>query len=618
MLTRKIREYVEFSRRCIALLSGRSRLFVAFIALSLVAAMTEGVSISLLVPVLEAQGQIGAFRGIPLLGSISNLFAAFSPNQRIELFAAAMAVVMVLRSVLSFFVELFATTMPLEWEQKLNLRSYAALMSVDIGYINENDIGVMQNGLYGWPRRVSDMLSNFAILLTNLMTLTIYVCLMLLVSWPLTLLAIAFVASVSALLKFLTSGALYRAGERISETSSRMNQLVLESMTGMKLVRLSAAESLMSGIYAQRLADFVASVRTTARIQAFTAPLLSMFSGLFICALLFGNALLHDEHSTLWFNSILLFLFLMFRLMGPVSTINTTRNRIIGQMHAFTTLMDFYRETEQRRQPNGALAASPLRQGLAFESVSFGYKPNEPSVIKNLSATVERGTMVAIVGPSGAGKSTLMALIARLYDPQQGRILVDGVDLRDLDMRSWRRRLSVVTQDIFIFNDTVANNIRFGRGDVAMERVRAAAELAAAAEFIEQLPQGYDTILGDRGVRLSGGQQQRIAIARAIIADPDLLIFDEATSNLDTFTERAIQRAMEQMSMNRTVVVIAHRLSTIRRADKIIVLENGAIVEEGSHRDLLRRRGSYWEMVEHQRLDLVEGDAEEAVAEARA
>jgi subfamily B ATP-binding cassette protein MsbA len=250
--------------------------------------------------------------------------------------------------------------------------------------------------------------------------------------------------------------------------------------------------------------------------------------------------------------------------------------------------------------------------------VTFRYKPDEPAVIKSVSTTVDRGTMVAIVGPSGAGKSTLMALIARLYDPQQGRITVDGVDLRDLDMGSWRRRMSVVTQDIFIFNDTVANNIRFGRGDVALERVRAAADLAAAAEFIEQLPQGYDTILGDRGVRLSGGQQQRIAIARAIIADPDLLIFDEATSNLDTFTERAIQRAMEQMSQSRTVLVIAHRLSTIRRADKIIVLEAGAIVEEGSHRELLHRRGTYWEMVEHQRLDLVEGDAEAAMAEARA
>jgi ATP-binding cassette, subfamily B, bacterial MsbA len=618
MLTRKIREYLDFTRRCVALLSGRSRLFVAFIVLSLVAALTEGLSISLLVPVIEAQGQIGGFRDIPLLGGISSLFAGFSPNQRIELFAAAMAAVIVLRSLLSFFVDLLSTTMPLDWEQRLNIRSYTALMSVDIGYINENDIGDLQNGLYGWPRRVSDMLSNFAILLTNLMTLTIYICLMLLVSWPLTLLALVFVASVSALLKFMTTGALYRAGARISEASARLNQLVYESMTGMKLVRLSAAEQLMTEQYSRRLADFVANVRRTARIQAFTAPLLSMFSGLFICALLFGNALLHDEHSTIWFSSILLFLFLMFRLMGPVSSINSTRNRIIGHMHAFTTLMDFYRETARRRQPNGSLAAGPLRNGLAVENVTFRYKSDEPAVIKNVSATVDRGTMVAIVGPSGAGKTTLMALVSRLYDPQEGRILVDGVDLRDLDMRSWRRRLSVVTQDIFIFNDTVANNIRFGRGDVSMERVRAAADLAAAAEFIEQLPQGYDTLLGDRGVRLSGGQQQRIAIARAIIADPDLLIFDEATSNLDTFTERAIQRAMEQMSKNRTVLVIAHRLSTIRRADKIIVLDGGRIVEEGSHGDLLRRRATYWAMVEHQQLDLVAGDAEEAAVEARA
>jgi len=618
MLPRKIREYVDFSRRCIGLLSGRSRLFIAFIALSLAAALTEGMSISLLVPVIEAQGQIGAFRNIPLLGSISGLFAGFSPNQRIELFAAAMAAVIVLRSLLSFFVDTLSTTMPLEWEQRLNIRSYAAMMSVDIGYINENDIGALQNGLYSWPRRVSDMLSSFAILITNLMTLAIYVCLMLLVSWPLTLLALVFVASVSALLKFLTTGALYRAGVRSSDASARLNQAVLESMTGMKLVRLSAAESLMTAFYASRLADFVANVRRTARIQAFTAPLLSMFSGLFICALLFGNALLHDEHSTVWFSSILLFLFLMFRLMGPVSSINSARNRIIGNMHAFTALTDFYRETERRRQPNGTLVAAPLRNGLAFESVTFKYKSDEPAVIKNVSATVDRGTMVAIVGPSGAGKTTLTALVSRLYDPQQGRILADGVDLRDLDMRSWRRRLSVVTQDIFIFNDTVANNIRFGRGDVSMDRVRAAAELAAAAEFIEQLPQGYDTLLGDRGVRLSGGQQQRVAIARAIIADPDLLIFDEATSNLDTFTERAIQRSMEQMSKNRTVLVIAHRLSTIRRADKIIVLDGGRIVEEGTHRELLHRRGTYWAMVEHQQLDLIEGDAEEAAVEARA
>jgi subfamily B ATP-binding cassette protein MsbA len=212
----------------------------------------------------------------------------------------------------------------------------------------------------------------------------------------------------------------------------------------------------------------------------------------------------------------------------------------------------------------------------------------------------------------------LIGLVTRLYDPQEGRILVDGVDLRDLEVRSWRKRLAVVTQDTFIFNDTVARNIAFGREDVPMERIEAAAKLAAASDFVEQMPQKYDTPLGDRGVRLSGGQQQRIAIARAILADPDLLIFDEATSHLDIFTEREIQAAMARLSENRTLMVVAHRLSTIRNADIVLVMDKGRLVEQGTHRELLARRGIYWQMVMHQRLDLAEGEAEMAVAEADA
>jgi ABC-type multidrug transport system fused ATPase/permease subunit len=287
-------------------------------------------------------------------------------------------------------------------------------------------------------------------------------------------------------------------------------------------------------------------------------------------------------------------------------------------MNDFNALMQFYDEAGRQRMKNGDLQAPPLRRDLVFDRVGFAYKPGEKTVLDDVSLRVERGKMTAIVGPSGAGKSTLINMAARLYDPQQGSVRVDGVDLRDLDIGSWRKQLAVVSQDTFIFNDTAANNIGFGRGNASMDRIRSAAEFAAAAEFIEGLPQGYDTMLGDRGVRLSGGQQQRIAIARAVFADPELLIFDEATSNLDTFTERAIQDAMERISRSRTVLVVAHRLSTIRKADKVVVLEDGRVVEEGRHRELLARRGRYWEMVEHQRLDLIAEDAEQAVAEARA
>jgi len=617
-LVNKVAAYGVFARRCAALLRGHGLLFVLFVALSVVSAFTEGLSISLLVPILEAHGNIGAFSNVPLLKNVSGLFGELAANERIKIFAIAMAAVVLMRGALSFILDLLGTTMPLAWERKLNLRSFSALMSVDIAFINNRDLGTLQNGLYGWPRRVSDMLTNCAIAISQAMTLLVYTILMVAVSWRLTAVAVVFVVAISGVMRVLTSGALRRAGERISTAAAQVNQVILESMTGMKLVRLSAAEPVMARQYAQRLAELMTSIRRTAVVQAFTAPLLSVSAGLFICAILFVSAAMHGGDSTAWFSSMLLFLFLMFRLMGPVSSINTARNRIVSQMHALDMLTEFYSETERMRQSEGRAPAQPLRQRLAFENLTFSYEGAEAPTIRGLSITVERGEMVAVVGPSGAGKTTLLMLIARLYDPQSGRITVDDVDLRELDVRSWRRRLAFVTQDTFIFNDTVTNNIAFGRGDVPPERVKAAAEFAAAAEFIEALPQGYDTYLGDRGVRLSGGQQQRIAIARAVLADPDLIIFDEATSNLDTFTERAIQQAMETMSGSRTVLVVAHRLSTIRNASKVLVMEGGRIVEQGTHRDLLARRGRYWEMVEHQRLELVSGDAEQALAEADA
>jgi ATP-binding cassette, subfamily B, bacterial MsbA len=618
VLYRKIVEYLNFARRCLSLLAGERRSFGLFVALAVVAALSEGITVSLLVPILEAQGGAGGFSRIPVLGDMSRLFGDLSPSARIQTVAIAMAAALILRNVVLYVVDVLGTVTPLRLEQTYNLRSYAALMSVEIAYINENDFGTLSNGLGGWSQRVSQLLTNAATIVYSALIVAVYIVLMLVVSWQLTALAVLFVALMSLLLKWFSSAALKRAGERWSEAVSRVNQVIMESVTGMKVVRLAAAERLMTGTYSGAVEQAIASQRQVAMIQLAIMPLLSLCAGLFICALLFGIAAVRAGESLAWVAPILLFLLLVFRLMGPVSAMNTARSRIVVHMHALDMLTTFYAAADRRRQPNGTLPVNSLRKELVFDRVTFTYPKEERAAVVDFSASIGRGQMVAVVGPSGAGKSTLIALVARFYDPQQGRILVDDVDLRDLDVGSWRRRLAVVTQDTFIFNDTVANNIAFGRGEVPPQRIRAAAELAAATEFIEKLPQGYDTMLGDRGVRLSGGQQQRLAIARAILAEPDLIVFDEATSHLDTFTERAIQEAMERMSGERTVLVIAHRLSTIRKADKVLVMQDGRVVEEGRHQALLARRGVYWEMVEHQRIDLVEGDAEQAAVEAHA
>jgi ATP-binding cassette subfamily B protein/subfamily B ATP-binding cassette protein MsbA len=235
--------------------------------------------------------------------------------------------------------------------------------------------------------------------------------------------------------------------------------------------------------------------------------------------------------------------------------------------------------------------------------MGFTYPTGDSAVLQDINLEVEPGSVVALVGRSGAGKTTLCNLIARFYDPTEGSIRLDGVDLRDIEVESYRRLLGIVEQDVFLFDGTVAENIAYAARRATLEEVKHAASVANADEFIDDLPEGYDTLIGERGVRLSGGQRQRLAIARAVLADPTIFILDEATSNLDSRSERLIQSALASLMKGRTSFVIAHRLSTIRSADLILVLEGGSIIEAGSHEDLIAREGAYREMVELQSME---------------
>jgi subfamily B ATP-binding cassette protein MsbA len=232
-----------------------------------------------------------------------------------------------------------------------------------------------------------------------------------------------------------------------------------------------------------------------------------------------------------------------------------------------------------------------VREEIAYEKVCFSYE--ERPVLRDVSLSIRAGEIVALVGPSGAGKSTLVNLVPRFFDPNEGRLTIDGVDIRDLKLKSLRALIGIVTQDTVLFNDSIRNNIAYGRLDLPLERVREAAAAAYADEFIMQLPRGYDTVIGEAGVRLSGGQRQRLAIARALLKNAPILILDEATSHLDSQSEALVQKALYNLMQGRSTLVIAHRLSTVTRADRIVVVEAGRIVEEGSHSELLALGGSY-------------------------
>jgi len=249
-------------------------------------------------------------------------------------------------------------------------------------------------------------------------------------------------------------------------------------------------------------------------------------------------------------------------------------------------------------------SADYLTGQIEFKNVNFKYTEDQDMVLRNLSFVVEKGAKVGVVGSSGAGKSTIGELLLRFYDPLEGSVCVDGINIKELDVHQWRRLIGVVSQDIFLFNDTVKANIAFANPEVTVEGIEQAARRAYAHDFIKELPQGYDTFVGDRGVLLSGGQKQRIAIARAILNEPEILLFDEATSALDTQSEEIVQKTLDDISRNKTVITIAHRLSTVSDSDKILVIDKGEIIQQGSHQELLgQKNGLYSQLVAMQNLE---------------
>jgi ATP-binding cassette, subfamily B, bacterial MsbA len=401
-----------------------------------------------------------------------------------------------------------------------------------------------------------------------------------------------------------------RLGRRIRRTTrsaqdntAELNQVLQETLSGHQVVKSFGAEEIQSNRFQDRAERLRRSNLRYVAQQAVASPVIEFCAALTIVVLLAyaRNQIKAGNMSTGEFTSFVIALFLLYEPVKRLTGIHNIFQQALGASQKVFEYLD--RDLQVQEKP-GAARLARIDKAIAFEHVNFRY-PTSPEglVLDGIDLEVKAGEVVALVGPSGAGKTTLANLVPRFYDVTGGAIRIDGKDLRDLKLASLRDKISIVAQDTFLFNDTVGANIGYGLSHAAPEQVHKAARDALAEEFILRMPEGYGTIIGERGVKLSGGQRQRLAIARALLKNAPILILDEATSHLDTESEVLVQKALQTLMANRTVIVIAHRLSTVRRADKIVVLDRGRIAETGRHDELVSRGGLYQRLYELQFLE---------------
>ncbi|SDY42369.1 ABC transporter ATP-binding protein [Halobellus clavatus] len=572
----------------------RPKLTLVIVLLGGATAFLEGIGLSFIWPILEvAQAQEPITEANGLLGIFLRAYALVGVPFQLEYLILGVGLAMTVRFVSSFFVAWLRSIVQKTYEEALRTKAFDSALEARVSYFDEEGSDDILNAIITETRYSGRVIEAGVQSLETAFLAVVYLSVMFYIAPRMALFALVLLGGITYLLREIIEPA-YTVGSRVATANERVQEAVQAGTQGIRDVKLFGLSDEVFDIFSEWIGKYrSASInleRNKAAIQNFydLAAALSLFTLIYI-----GFA-----YSGLALGALGIFFLAMFRLAPLVSRLNNKIYSLEGNLSHLVRTQKFVEELGSRRETDGDLTPGRVSR-VEFDDVHFSYS-NDEQILDGISFSIARGEFVAFVGQSGAGKSTIVSLLSRFYIPDSGVITADGTPINEFDLRAWRDRIAVVRQHPFIFNDTLRGNVTVGNQDATHDEVERVCEIAKVDEFLDDLPKGYDSQLGDDGIRLSGGQRQRVAIARALLTDADFLVLDEATSDLDSNLEKEVQASIEAMDHDYGIITIAHRLSTVKNTDRIYTIDSGQIIETGGHDELLTEGGKYAELYEIQ------------------
>lgn len=516
-----------------------------------------------------------------------------SPLESLKVLCLTLLVVFVGKNIFLYLKNILLATVQLRMVMELRNRLYQHIHTLSLGYFNKRRSGEITSIIINDVQVVQDALStSFQKLLVEPINILTFAALLFIISWKLAIISLIIIP-VAGIAIIGIGRSIRRKTERTQKRIARIMDLLTETLSSIRIVKAFVMETLEIKRFQGETEKYFRLLLRRFRLQFLANPTTEMIGVIIGVTLLWIGGSEVILQRGLSAEDFIRFILILFSMLVPIRQLSNVNIQLQMGAAAGTRVFTILDTVPDIVDVPDAKVLNEFRDKIEFRNVHFHYETEQSQILEGINFSLGKGELVALVGPSGAGKSTIADLIPRFYDVKQGSVTIDGTDIRKVSVKSLRALMGIVTQETILFNDTVRNNIAYGLDTVAEADINRVAEAANAREFIEEMAEGFDTLIGERGVKLSGGQRQRLAIARALLKNPPILILDEATSALDTESEKLVQGAIDHLMQDRTVLVIAHRLSTVQNASKILVLEKGRIIETGSHRELLDQGGTY-------------------------